>query len=77
MEVQSIIDFVINIIVILSAVVGGASIIVEGLKKIAKITPTEKDDVFLGKAEKVLNGITVFLDKLALNPDQTKARVPK
>ncbi len=77
MDFQSIIDFVLNLILILTSVVGGASIIISGFKEIAKVTPTEKDDVFLGKAEKFINAVAVFLDKLALNPTQEKARVAK
>lgn len=77
MDVQSIIDFMISLVLIITSVVGGASIVITGLKEIAKVTPTEKDDEFLNKAEKFLNGVMVFLDKLALNPDQSKARVPK
>ncbi|CAL9961247.1 hypothetical protein VPHD85_0063 [Vibrio phage D85] len=77
MELQSIIDFALNLILILTSVVGGASIIISGLKKIAKVTPTEKDDVFLGKAEKFINAVAVLLDKVALNPTQEKARIAK
>lgn len=77
MEMQSILDFIMNLILLLTSIVGGASLIVEGLKQIAKVTPTEKDDAYLDKAGKFLNRVTVFLDKLALNPDQSKARVPK
>lgn len=77
MDPQSIIDFILNMILILTSVIGGASVIVSGLKEIAKVTPTEKDDVFLGKAEKVINSIALFLDKLALNPTPDKARVTK
>lgn len=77
MDVQSIIDFVLNLVVIITSVIGGASVVIAGLKEIAKVTPTEKDDEFLSKAEKFLNGVLVFLDKIAINPDQSKARVPK
>lgn len=77
MEIQNVIDFAINLVLILATVVGGASMVVAGLREIAKVTPTEKDDVILGKVAKVLNSITVFIDKLALNPPEGKARVPK
>lgn len=77
MDASSIIDFVLNLILTLTSIIGGSSIIISGLKEIAKVTPTEKDDVFLSKAEKIVNAVAVFLDKLALNPTQEKARVAK
>lgn len=77
MDLNNSIDFVFNLILILASVVGGASMIVAGLREIAKVTPTEKDDVILGKVAKFLNKLTVFIDKLALNPPEGKARVPK
>ena len=77
MDINSSIDFMISLITTLAAVIGGASVVVAGLREIAKVTPTEKDDVILGKAAKILNSITLALDKVALNPPEGKARVPK
>lgn len=74
MDITSITDFIFNLVLILSTVIGGASLIVAGLRKIAKITPTEKDDQFLDKADIFLNKTMVILDKLALNPPEEKAR---
>lgn len=74
MDITSITDFIFNLVLILSTVIGGASMIVAGLRKIAKITPTEKDDAFLSKADNFLNKAMVIIDKLALNPPEEKAR---
>lgn len=74
MDQNSILDFVINIVMILSVVIGGASMVVAGLREIAKVTPTEKDDIVLSKVDSFLNKLVVFIDKLALNPPETKAR---
>lgn len=75
MDPQQIIEIILNFIQIILTVFGAASVIVAGLKELAKLTPTEKDDLALGKAEKVINKVLLFLDKLALNPPQEKARV--
>lgn len=55
-------------IIILLAVVGGASSIVLGLEKIAKVTPSTKDDYYVGKAKRALGWISSLLSKIALNP---------
>lgn len=59
---------------VLSAI-GAASVLVAGLKPLAKLTPTDKDDAWLAKAGAVLSKITDFLDKyVALNPGKSAAR---
>ncbi len=55
-------------IVIILAVVGGASSIVMGLEKIAKITPSTKDDYYVGKAKRAVGWASEILSKIALNP---------
>lgn len=55
-------------VVIILAVVGGASSIVLGLEKIAKVTPSTKDDYYVGKAKRGLGWVSAILDKVALNP---------
>ena len=49
-------------------IVGGASMIVLGLEKLAGITATTKDDYFVGKVKQYLSWAVVLLEKLALNP---------
>ncbi|MGL4638563.1 MAG: hypothetical protein ACRCVX_02375 [Shewanella sp.] len=77
MDVNNITDFVLNLLYIITTVVGGASIVVTGLREIAKVTPTERDDIALAKVDRVLNQAAVWLDKLALNPPASKGRIEK
>ena len=69
---EHIVEVVINWIVILMAVVGGASMVVQGLAKIAAVTPSTRDDEV--KVQAFLVGLTKVLDKLAMNLPAEKAR---
>ncbi|WP_323970731.1 hypothetical protein [Aeromonas hydrophila] len=71
---DNIVEVVINLIVILMAVVGGASLVVQGLVKIAAVTPSTRDDEVVGKVQVFLVGLTKVLDKLAMNLPAEKAR---
>lgn len=71
---EHIVEVVANWIVILMAVVGGASLVVQGLAKIAAITPSTRDDEIIGKVDAFLVGLIKVLDKLALNLPADKAR---
>ncbi|MBS4689860.1 MULTISPECIES: hypothetical protein [Aeromonas] len=71
---EHIVEVVANWIVILMAVVGGASLVVQGLAKIAAITPSTRDDEIIGKVDAFLVGLAKILDKLALNLPADKAR---
>lgn len=71
---EHIVEVAINWIVILMAVVGGASLVVQGLAKIAAVTPSTRDDEVIGKVQAFLVGLTKALDKLALNLPAEKAR---
>lgn len=71
---EHIVEVVINWIVILMAVVGGASLVVQGLAKIAAVTPSTRDDEIIGKVNAFLVGLAKILDKLALNLPADKAR---
>ena len=73
---EHIVEVVINWIVILMAVVGGASMVVQGLAQIAAITPSTRDDEIIGKVQAFLAGLTKILDKVALNLPADKARKP-
>lgn len=57
-------DFILNI----TAVIGGLSVVCKGLEMVAKITPTTKDDVIVGKIGKGLAWLKKILDYGALNP---------
>jgi hypothetical protein len=61
----------------LAVVVGVASTIVAALEKIADITPTDKDNIAIGKLRRWLAWLVAVLDRLALNPDEKRARKGK
>jgi hypothetical protein len=71
---EHIVEVVINWTVILMAVVGGASMVVQGLAKIAAVTPSTRDDEVIGKVQAFLVVLTKVLDKLAMNLPAEKAR---
>lgn len=71
---DNIIDIIINGTTIALAVVGGASLVVQGLAKIASITPSTRDDEIIGKVQGVLATVTRILDKVALNLPAAQAR---
>lgn len=71
---EHIAELIANGVVILMAVVGGASLVVQGLAKIAAVTPSTRDDEVIGKVQAFLVGLTRALDKLALNLPAEKAR---
>ncbi|GAA4493508.1 hypothetical protein [Pseudaeromonas paramecii] len=56
------------------AVIGAASLIVQGIAQITKITPSTKDDEIVGKVEAFIAGAQRIFDKLALNLPAAKAR---
>lgn len=55
-----------NILAIIGALVTAATLIVAGLDKIAQITPTTKDDEYIGKARAVLVKVSALLDKVSV-----------
>lgn len=57
-----------QILMIIGAVVSGATLIVLGLEKIAGITPTTKDDEFVGKVKRALGYVSAILDRLSVHP---------
>lgn len=71
---ENIVELVFQSLVILMAVVGGASLVVQGLAKIAAVTPSTRDDEIIGKVDAFLVGLIKVLDKLALNLPADKAR---
>ncbi len=58
-------------------IIGAASALFAALSKLTGLTATKKDDVFVGKAQRVLSAILAVLDRLGLNPDKKNARPPK
>lgn len=76
MDQTTIIEYILLAMQWATTIVGAASIIVAALIKVAKLTPTSKDDEWLSGAERVIAAIISLLDKLALNPNKDKARKP-
>ena len=71
---ENIIEIAMNWLLILLAVVGAASMIVQGLAQIAAITPSTRDDEVIGKVQGFLTSLVKILDKVALNLPADKAR---
>ncbi|WP_429060897.1 hypothetical protein [Aeromonas hydrophila] len=71
---ENIVDIAVHWILVLMAVVGAASLIVQGLAQIAAITPSTRDDEIIGKVQGFLAGLVKILDKVALNLPADKAR---
>jgi len=74
---QNIVEYIMLALQWITTIVGAASIIVAALIKVAKLTPSSKDDEWLSGAERFLASIIALLDKLALNPNKEQARPPK
>lgn len=74
---QNIVEYIMLALQWITTIVGAASIIVAALIKVAKLTPSNKDDEWLSGAERFLASIIALLDKLALNPNKEQARPPK
>ncbi|EPX9362315.1 hypothetical protein ACW6B7_000021 [Aeromonas veronii] len=71
---ENVIDIAVHWFFILMAVVGAASLIVQGLAQIAAVTPSTRDDEIIGKVQAILAGLVKILDKVALNLPADKAR---
>ena len=68
---------IVSVFAVLSVVVGAASTVVAGLEKIAEVTPTDKDNKAIGKARRFIATVVAILDRVALNPDEKRARKAK
>jgi|JI7StandDraft_1071085.scaffolds.fasta_scaffold05971_3 hypothetical protein len=47
-------------------IVGALATVVKGLEVIAGITPTTKDDLYVGKVKQFLGHVSYWLDRLSL-----------
>lgn len=63
-----------RIVEVLMALVGVASAIAAAIRTVAKITPNDADDEFASRLVRIVGKIQKALDRLAMNPDSTKAR---
>lgn len=62
------------VVAAIPTIVGVASLVTKGVTTVTKITPNTKDDAFASKLEANVSKVVSVLDKLALNPDISKAR---
>jgi len=60
------IEQVINYIELALIIVGAMATIVKGLEVVAGVTPTTKDDEYVGKFKQALGVVSYWLDKLSL-----------
>lgn len=50
------------------AAVGGIYAVIIGLEKIAAITPSTKDDIYVSKAKRFFGLVSDFLSKIIMSP---------
>lgn len=65
-------EYVLHILEIALVVIGACSTIVAGMRQIAKLTSTTKDDEVLEKVDGWIKVVYDVLSKIALNPKSTK-----
>lgn len=64
---ESIGEAFLRILAAATMAVGGATLIVDGLERFAKITPSTKDDQWVSIAKQKLGVVAAVLDRLAMN----------
>ena len=74
MDMNNLPELLANAVLYGTAVVGGASLILQGVAAITKITPSTRDDEIVSKAQAVIVKLQRILDRVALNPAASKAR---
>lgn len=57
-----------QLFLLLTAIIGGASLIAKGIQVITGITPSTKDDEYANKLVKAIAWLQALLSKIALNP---------
>lgn len=73
-EASNIAELIANGLLYLTAIIGAASLILQGVAKITKITPSTKDDEIVSKVEGWILSLQKILDRVALNPSKAEAR---
>jgi hypothetical protein len=63
-----------NALVVVGAIVTAATLIVAGLDKIAQITPTKRDDEYVGKIRSLLVMVSAVLDKVSVYTTSDKKK---
>lgn len=74
MDMNNLPELLTNAVLYGTAVVGGASLILQGVAAITKITPSTRDDEIVSKVQAVIVRLQRILDRVALNPAASKAR---
>lgn len=74
MDFNNLPELMANAVLYGTAVVGGASLILQGVAAITKITPSTRDDEIVSKVQAVIVKLQRILDRVALNPPAAKAR---
>lgn len=59
-------EYIESIFMWLGIIVTAATAIVAALEKIAEVTPTTKDDEYIGKAKQWLGFVSAILDKVSV-----------
>lgn len=67
-------DFIISLVLTLATIIGGLRMVLAGLVTIAKVTPSQRDDIYLGKAARVIAELEYWLDKLSAGLPKSQAR---
>lgn len=73
-ETSNFAELIANGLLYLTAIIGAASLILQGVAKITKITPSTKDDEIVSKVESWILSLQKILDRVALNPNKAEAR---
>lgn len=71
---ENITEIVTNVVIYGAAIIGGASLILQGIAAITKITPSTRDDEIVSRVQEVILKLQKVLDRVALNPTADKAR---
>jgi len=58
---------VVTIFSTVTGVIGAATLLVEAAEKIANITPSDKDNQYVGDVKRKLGKVVAFLDKVAMS----------
>lgn len=67
-------DWLVNALMYVTMAVGAASLVLQGVALITGITPSQKDDLWLGRVQKVIAIVQSLLERISLGLPADKAR---
>lgn len=73
---ENITEIVTSVVIYGAAIIGAASLILQGIAAITKITPSTRDDEIVSRVQEAVLGLQRVLDRIAMNPPADKARDP-